>query len=367
MDDLIITDIVDVMDSHQNIHTKDLNTNVSRRKRFFFFILLYGFTAAILILLYNLRTSPLPTGATVNFISSTNTTDINQGAITTNSEIYLNINTATAEDLITLNGIGKELAQRIVDYRQEFGAFSCIEEIMNVKGIGEKLFSKIKKFIYVDEPLEKSTSKSTCPPSTTIVTTTTTTISTTFPLDINTASMEELMQLKGIGEVLAARIIDYRENVAPFGDESDIMQVSGIGESTYNNIKTYIIVSAADRTAATTAKINKASNTSSSNQSGTTLTTTTLPRVGSIEINTATYTQLMTIPHMTDEIASGILFHIENALFFSNIEELLTIPGVGNEKYNQIHIYFNVDKKFAEEYDRQQQLIDIRDREMQEN
>nr|WP_326127497.1 helix-hairpin-helix domain-containing protein [uncultured Oscillibacter sp.] len=50
------------------------------------------------------------------------------------------------------------------------------------------------------------------------------------PLDINTASAEELAGLPGIGRVLAERIVDYRAEHGPFGAEEDLMEVSGIGE-----------------------------------------------------------------------------------------------------------------------------------------
>ena len=60
----------------------------------------------------------------------------------------ININTATKEMLMTLNGIGEIYADRIIDYREK-NKFSSIEEIKNVNGIGEKTFEKLKDFIAV--------------------------------------------------------------------------------------------------------------------------------------------------------------------------------------------------------------------------
>ena len=61
----------------------------------------------------------------------------------------VNINTADAERLTTLKGIGPALAQRIIDYREQNGAFKTIDEIKNVRGIGEKKFDAFKDKITV--------------------------------------------------------------------------------------------------------------------------------------------------------------------------------------------------------------------------
>ncbi len=53
------------------------------------------------------------------------------------SSPVVNINTATAEELEALKGIGKAKAQAIVTYREQFGEFESLEELMDVKGIGE--------------------------------------------------------------------------------------------------------------------------------------------------------------------------------------------------------------------------------------
>ena len=63
----------------------------------------------------------------------------------------LNLNTATAAQIATLPGIGPKAAQRIVEYRQKNNGFKKIEELMNVKGIGEKSFLKLKPLITVAE------------------------------------------------------------------------------------------------------------------------------------------------------------------------------------------------------------------------
>jgi len=61
----------------------------------------------------------------------------------------ININTASVEQLKTLPGIGDAVAGKIIKYREENGAFKAKEDIMNVSGIKDKLFSKIKDQITV--------------------------------------------------------------------------------------------------------------------------------------------------------------------------------------------------------------------------
>lgn len=61
----------------------------------------------------------------------------------------ININTAASQELQTLRGIGPALAQRIIEYRQTSGGFSTVDDLTNVKGVGEKTLEKIRDSIAV--------------------------------------------------------------------------------------------------------------------------------------------------------------------------------------------------------------------------
>ena len=67
-----------------------------------------------------------------------------------NTDGRVNLNTASAEDLMSLPGIGEAKAMSILSYREEHGRFSSIEEIMNITGIKEGVYSKIKDYITVN-------------------------------------------------------------------------------------------------------------------------------------------------------------------------------------------------------------------------
>jgi competence protein ComEA len=59
----------------------------------------------------------------------------------------ININTATFQELQTLRGIGPTMAQRIIEYRQTSGRFATVDDLTNVKGVGEKTLEKIRDSI----------------------------------------------------------------------------------------------------------------------------------------------------------------------------------------------------------------------------
>jgi len=105
------------------------------------------------------------------FTENADTTQINQAAFLTDGEkIYVpakgeavtdpasgssavqlkvDINTATTEELQTLDGIGPVTAEKIVKYRNDVGRFKSIDELKNVSGIGEKTFDSLKEYIRV--------------------------------------------------------------------------------------------------------------------------------------------------------------------------------------------------------------------------
>ena len=67
----------------------------------------------------------------------------------------VNINTASSSELESLPGVGPKLAQRIIEYREKNGGFKKLEDLMNVQGIGEKNFLKLKSKLSVTAPAAK--------------------------------------------------------------------------------------------------------------------------------------------------------------------------------------------------------------------
>ena len=81
--------------------------------------------------------------------SGNNVIEEGAGGKMSESKKLVNINTATKEQLIELNGIGESIAEKIVAYRHENGKFATIEDIKKVPGIGDSKFNSIKDKITV--------------------------------------------------------------------------------------------------------------------------------------------------------------------------------------------------------------------------
>ncbi len=79
-----------------------------------------------------------------NIQTADQNTDVNSSPI---HDGKININTATAEDLTLLPGIGETLAKRIIEYRTQIGHFAQLEDLMNVSGIGKTRFQQICDYI----------------------------------------------------------------------------------------------------------------------------------------------------------------------------------------------------------------------------
>lgn len=104
------------------------------------------FTVVTLIALAAAITLAAPATAVSSQAKSAETktaaTKVPQGAV-------VNINTAPADQLELLPGVGPKTAARIIEYRQKNGGFKKIEELMNVRGIGEKVFLRMKNQLAV--------------------------------------------------------------------------------------------------------------------------------------------------------------------------------------------------------------------------
>ena len=68
----------------------------------------------------------------------------------TNETELINLNTATKEELMLLDGIGEKYADEIIKMRDKVGGFNSVDQLLTIKGIGEKLYNDIKDFVEVE-------------------------------------------------------------------------------------------------------------------------------------------------------------------------------------------------------------------------
>lgn len=81
-------------------------------------------------------------------------------SVTTAVDFPIDINLATEEQLCAINGVGPSTAKSIIDYRKSLGKYGYLEQLMDIEGIGEKTFQKLKQYLYVSEKDRVTTTQS---------------------------------------------------------------------------------------------------------------------------------------------------------------------------------------------------------------
>ena len=77
-------------------------------------------------------------------------TEPSETTTTTAAEYKIDLNSATVEDLVQVDGIGEKTAEKIIAYRTEHGAFKSVDDLLNISGIGEKKLEQMKPYLKVE-------------------------------------------------------------------------------------------------------------------------------------------------------------------------------------------------------------------------
>lgn len=159
-------------------------------------------------------------------------------------------------------------------------------------------------------------------------------------IDINTADTDELMKIKGIGEVTASEIISYRETNGGFRNIEEIMNVYGIGEAIFRNICDYIYVE--NPVYDVEEEVTEPETEPETLPEPETETEITLEDVAPININTAGIELLVLLPHVNEQIAQDIITLREQLHGFSHVYELLYIEKLEQKQVAELEEFVTV-------------------------
>ncbi|XP_013924041.1 PREDICTED: endonuclease/exonuclease/phosphatase family domain-containing protein 1 [Thamnophis sirtalis] len=144
----------------------------------------------------------------------------------------LNINTATEEELMTLPGVTRLVAQNIVEYREYIGGFKKVEDLALVSGIGAAKLEQVKFEICVSS---KGNSAQHSPNS--LRKDQNLDHLSAIKININTATPAQLMSIRGITEKIVNSIVEYRREHGPFKSIEDLLKMNCINSSFFDKIR----------------------------------------------------------------------------------------------------------------------------------
>lgn len=223
----------------------------------------------------------------------------------------IDINAATVEELMQIKNIGRVIAENIVSYRENFGYFHSMEDLMNVDGISDKRLDKIKDYVFISEELLSETAAAVMETVTTAVTSSAPV--TTVPTSRSSASAK---QTSVKTTVTAA---------AETEDTDDGMIIEEITDFEDNN-------------QSITTKVKATDNSFSSAETTSEEYYPNFP----LELNTASAKDLAYIDGVGDTLAERIVEYARNYGFY-DVNDLLNVSGIGQSKFNRIRPYVYVD------------------------
>ena len=159
----------------------------------------------------------------------------------------IDVNSASAQELDRLPGVGPGLAARIVESRESDGAFDSAADLRAVRGVGPALLARLEPHLAFgpraglarrNSGLQSRTAGADTP-GVRARRLRGSEQTATEPLDLNTATATQLEALPGVGPALAARIIAKRDSLNGFEKTEDLRRVRGIGPATLEKLRPF--------------------------------------------------------------------------------------------------------------------------------
>ncbi len=235
---------------------------------------------------------------------------------TTTGQACDNINTASAPVLQRVSGIGAVKAQAIIDYRNQHGPFTSLDELARVKGIGSATIENFRRAGFC-VPESNSDGENTA--ATTEATSNEPDTSNNQCDNLNAASTLDLQRVRGIGTVKAQAIIDYRNQHGPFTSLDELTRVRGIGPATLENFRSAgfcVLESKGEE------NTSDRSTQTSSNQSY-------RPDQNCNNVNHANATDLQRIRGIGTVKAQAIIDYRSQNGLFNSLSDLIQVRGIG--------------------------------------
>lgn len=209
-----------------------------------------------------------------NITSITNTTTDATTIITTTSATTQNItttkstekivnfpvslNTATHEELVCIKGIGDVTAQKIIEYRDSIGGFTSRYQLLEINGIGESKMNTIMEYTYIENeileynqepenesPQEFINNENGYPQENNIYEDTPIEEpqpNIEFPINLNTATLEELCYIPNVDKTIAQEILNLRDTIQYYSNPYELLYIDSISESFLSDIIQYVYV-----------------------------------------------------------------------------------------------------------------------------
>lgn len=253
----------------------------------------------------------------------------------------IDINSADSAAWAGLRGIGPVLSQRIVNFRESKGGFASVEEIQSVYGLSPETYTSILPYLTVDTAGTAYQTLQANQPSWD---------RTSFPkrreelvekLEINSADSAAFRKVKGIGPVLAGRIVKYRSRRGGFDEPKDLLEVYGIREAeNFEQIARQVWVDTTLKPAQPKEETRQAS--TSRAWDSTRNWKTTKYDAQPIDLNRADTTALKRIPGIGSKTANRLVKFRKRLGFFHSVDQLHEVWGLSETNYLRMEPYLFV-------------------------